>query len=195
MPTFFSDPPVWLYLLLGCALVVTGGIAAQYQDRRTTLSFGIAFFLLLLVFLLDRTNESPREEAIRRTHQMKMAADAKNPDAFVEHVADEVVLQGTGEGKKLTREELKKHPFWNTLRAFDVSVDVWDFAREDVKDFGNGTIEIGFMGKGTPQNGKPIPVYLRATFMKQPDGSYKLTALRTFEPLDHTKPLTIPGFN
>jgi hypothetical protein len=193
MPTFLADPPMWLYLLLAGVLVVTAGIAAQYQSRRTTLAFGGAFFLMLLVFLLDRMNESPREEAVRRTFMMKMAADAKNPDAFAEHLADKVQVQGEGEGRQVSRDQIKTHPFWEFLRANAVQVDVWDFSRDDVKDLGNGTIEIGFMGKGTG-GGKVFPVYFRATFMKQPDGSYKLTALRTFEPLDRTKPLTIPGF-
>jgi hypothetical protein len=194
VPTFFSDPPVWLYLLLGGALVVTGCLAAQRQDRRTTAAFGIAFLLMALLFVIDRTNESPREEAVRRTHHMAMAADAKNPDAFAEHVAEAVLIRGAGPGKTLTRSEVRANPLWGNLRAFEVSVTVWDFAREDVTQLDNGAIEIGFMGKGTPKGGQPIPLYLRGTFAKQPDGSYRLTELRTFEPLDRSKPLTIPGF-
>jgi hypothetical protein len=37
-------------------------------------------------------------------------------------------------------------------------------------------------------------VYLRATFTKQADGSRKLTVLRTFDPLDHSKAFAIPMF-
>jgi hypothetical protein len=193
MPTFLSDPPMWLYLLLGGALIVTGAIAAQYQDRRSTLAFGIAFFLVLLVFLIDKTHESPREEAERRIYQMQMAINARNTDALAEHLADKVQIQGAGEPKTLTREEMKTLPFWGTLKAYDVRVDVWDFSRDDVKELGNGAIEIGFLGKGT-SGGQMIPVYLRATFTKQSDGSYKLTALRTFEPLNRSQPFAIAGF-
>jgi hypothetical protein len=194
MPTFLSDPPVWLYLLLGGALVITGCLAAQRQDRRTTTAFAIMFLLMMLVFLIDRTHESRREEAVRRTQVMAMAADAKNPDAFAEQLADSVLIQGAGEGRTLTREEIKKSPVWATLRNFTVGVAVWDFAREDVRELDNGAVEIGFMGKGTPQGSQPIPVYLRATYARQADGSYKLTVLRTFEPIDRTKPMSIPGF-
>jgi hypothetical protein len=193
MPLLFADPPVWLYLLLAGALVVTGAIAAQYPNRRTLIPFGIAFLAMMLVFLLDRMYESPREEAARRIYQMHVAIGARNPDAFAEHLADKVLIQGSGEGKTLSRDEMKSNPFWDTLKAYDVSVTVWDFSREDVRELGAGGIEIGFMGKGTPTGGSPTPVHLRATFTKQGDGSYKLTALRTFEPLDRTKPLTIPG--
>jgi hypothetical protein len=194
MPIFLADPPQWVYLVLGGLLVVTGAIAAQRQDRRTAVAFGIAFLLMLAVFLIDRTNESPREEAERRTHTLAMSADAKNPDAFAEHLADKVTIQ-TGNGEKtLTRDEIKKHPFWGTLRGFDVTIAVADFSREDVKEIDENNVELGFVGKGTPKNMQTIPFYLRGTFTKQPDGSRKLTALRVYDFLERKKLATIPGF-
>jgi hypothetical protein len=196
MPTFLSDPPQIVYLLLGGLLVVTGAIAAQYQDRRSALPFGIAFFLILLVFLLDRFSESPREEAVRRVNMMALAADAKNPDAFVAHVAEQVTIQTEqNKTKTVTRDELKKSQFWNVLRQFDVHVAVWDFSRDDVKDFGNGTVEIGFMAKGEVRTeGKPIMTYVRATFTRQNDGSMKMTAFRSYHPTNHDEVFPIPNF-
>src|SRR4051812_1507010 len=88
MPTFIADPPMWVYVVLTLALVVTGAMAAQRQDKRAAIPFAVAFFLLLIVFVLDRLFESPREEAVRRSFLMATAADAKNPDAFAEHLAD-----------------------------------------------------------------------------------------------------------
>lgn len=190
-----SDPPQILYILLGGALVVTGAIAAQKQDRRAAIPFGIAALLLLLLFLIDRLVESPREEAVRRVHMMQLAADVKNPDALAEHVADKVMIAaGDGEGKTVTREELKASSFWSMLKAQNVHVAVWGFSRDDVKEINDNTIEIGFMGKGEIPGGQQIPVYLRATFTKQSDGSRKLTVLRTYDPIDHTKPFPIPMF-
>ena len=49
MPTFLSDPPQIVYLLLGGLLVITGAIAAQKQDRRSAIPFSIAFLLTLPV--------------------------------------------------------------------------------------------------------------------------------------------------
>lgn len=196
MPTFIADPPQIIYLLLGGLLIVTGLIAAQRQDRKSVTAFAIAFFLMLIVFLVDRFAESPREEAERRAYMMAQAADAKNLDAFVEHVADKVTIaNGNEKGKTLTREEVKTHPFWNTLRQFNVHVAVWDFSRDEVKQIGTNAVEIGFFAKGEePGGGKQIPLYVRATFTKQSDGKYKLTTLRTFDPLDHEKGFPIPGF-
>jgi hypothetical protein len=195
MPTFITDPPQLVYLVLGGLLIVTGAIAAQKQDRRAVVPFGLAFLLMLVVFLIDKFNESPREEAVRRAHLMAMSADAKNPDALSEHVADRVtVAAGNDTGKPVTKDELRKHPFWNTLRAANVHIAVWDFSREDVKEIDDTRVEIGFLAKGEVPGGQQIPVYVRATFGKQPDGSRKLTTLRTFEPLDRSKPLPIPMF-
>lgn len=194
MPTFLSDPPQALYLILGGFLVITGAIAAQKQDRRAAIPFGVAALLLLIVFLLDRFFESPREEATRRTFFMGMAADAKNPDAFVEHVADKVTVHtGEGQPKTVTRDEMKKSHFWALLRQFNVQVTTDSFSRDDVKVIDDNTIEIGFVAKGTA-DGKTIPVYARATFSKQSDGSYKLTSFKSFEFIDRTKTFTIPNF-
>ena len=195
MPSFLTDPPQVVYLLLGGLLVLTGAIAAQKQDRRATLAFGVAFLLMLLVFLLDKTSESPREEAVRRTNMMAQAADAKNPDAFGEHVADLVTIAAGNEpGKTVTRDELKKSGFWAMLRQMNVHVAVWDFSRDTVKELGNDTVEIGFMAKGEISSGNQAMMYAKATFTRQSDGSMKMTALRTFHPTNHDEAFPIPNF-
>ncbi|MBM3979039.1 MAG: hypothetical protein FJ304_01905 [Planctomycetes bacterium] len=193
---FFIDPPRWWYLLLGGFLVISGAVASQKQSKRATLAFGVAFFLMLLAFLVDKSSESPREEAVRRTFMIGASADAKNPDAFVEHVADTVTVHTADApaGKPLSRDELKKHPFWDLLRKNNVKVSVADFAREDVVEIDANTIEIGFLGKGTPQGLPTIPVYMKGTFKKQPGGSYKLSALKLYDHLDRKKLATVPNF-
>ncbi len=193
MPTLLSDPPQWLYLVLGGALVITGALAAQKQDRRAVIPFGIAFLLMLALFLLDKFFESPREEAVRRVHMMQMAADTRNADAFVEHVADKVNVQTDQGMKTATRDALKKSDFWAMLRQFNVRVSVTSFSRDDVTVIDDNTIEIGFVAKGEA-DGKSIPLYARATFGKQSDGSFKLTAFKTFEFIDRTKAFPIPNF-
>jgi len=195
MPTFLIDPPQIVYLLLGGLLVITGGLAVQKQDRRALIPFVIAFLLMLLVFLLDKTGESPREEAARRTYMMALAADAKDPDAFVAHVADTIVVQtAQGQTKTVTRDELKKSGFWEMLRQHNIHVAVWDFSREHVKDFGNGTVEIGFMAKGELPDHNQQMIYVRTTFARQSDGSLKMTAFRSFHPTNHDEAFPIPNF-
>jgi hypothetical protein len=195
MPTLLADPPQVLYLLLGGLLIGTGFLAAQRQDRRALIAFAGAFCLMMLLFGIDQAVESPREEAVRRTYTMAMAADAKNPDAFVEQLADRVTIaSGNEPGKTLTREEVKTHPFWQTLRAFDVTINVKGFSRDDAKEINDSAVEIGFMGHGTPRGQNSIPVYVRFTYAKQSDGSFKLTTMRFFDPVNHKQGFPIPGF-
>lgn len=193
MPTFLSDPTPGFYLALIAFAVVTGAIFAKRQDKKSGTSFGVALLVLLLVYLADKSAESQREEAVRRATAMADAANDKNPDAFVAHIADTIEYSGDQSAVKKTRAEVRASPFWNMLRQLDARVTAWGFDRADVKDTGPDAIEIGFLAKGEAQ-GKMAMFYIRATFKKQGDGSMKLTALGTFDPAKHHERLGIPGF-
>lgn len=39
-----------------------------------------------------------------------------------------------------------------------------------------------------------VPVYVRATYKRQPDGKIKLTAFGTYHPVNHNEPFPIPNF-
>lgn len=193
MPTFLTDPTPAIYLILLAFAVVTGAIAARNQDRRSGFRFAIAAALLLLVFAIDKGIESPREEAVRRVNEMAQAADAKNPDKFVEHLADTIEYRGGNSPVTVKRDEVRTSAFWPMLRQAEARVTVWDFARNDVKEIDANTLEIGFNAKGESQ-GTPFPLYMRATFRKQPDGQWKLTAFASFNFANHNEPLLIPNF-
>lgn len=195
MPTFISDPPPVVYLLLGFVALVTGAIAAQRQTRKSAVPFLASAGLLLALFLLDRFFDSPREGSVKSAQAMALAADQNRPDDFVKHVADTITYHGEGQAITATREQLKNSPFWGMLRMFNAHVAVWNFSREDVKQIDDDTVEIGFMAKGeTRGEMKGVQLYVRGTFRKQPDGGMKMTEFRTFEALDNRKPFTIPNF-
>lgn len=193
MPTFLSDPAPAFYLILLGFAVVTGAIAARYQDRPSLIRFGIAIAVLLLAYLIDKSFESPREEAVRRVQAMAQAADAKNPDAFVEHLADSFEYRGGEKPTNAKKDEMRTAPFWDMLRQINARVTVWDFSRDDVKQVDANTIEIGFSGKGESDN-RPMMLYMKATFRKQPDGQWKLTAIASFKFEKHDEALAIPNF-
>jgi hypothetical protein len=193
MPTFLSDPAPGFYLVLVAFVLIAGVMAARKQDRRNVVTFGAAIAMILIVFTIDYLTESPREEAVRRVEEMAQAADSKNPDAFISHLADRIEYQAGSQSVTRTKEEVRTSSFWDMLRQLGVRVVVWDFARHTVKEIDANTIEIGFMGKGEAQ-GQQFPVYIRATFAKQPDGQYRLTRFASFNPANHNDPLPIPRF-
>jgi hypothetical protein len=193
MPTFLSDPTQGTYLFLIACAVIAAAVAARRQDKRSAVAFAVSLTLLLAVYLIDRSTESLREEAVRRATAMGEAANARNPDAFVEHLADTFEYTGAAQPSKKTKGDVKANLFWNRLREHNVRVTTWDYSRAAAKEIDPSTVEIGFMAKGEV-DGKPIPFYIRATFKKQSDGAMKLTALRSFHPTNHNEPATIPSF-
>ncbi|HEY1191472.1 MAG TPA: hypothetical protein VGE74_27805 [Gemmata sp.] len=195
MPTFISDPPPVVYLLLFAALIATAAVAAQRQTRKTFAPFLAVASLLALVYVLDRFIDSPREGSVKSAQAMALAADQNKPDDFVRHVADTFVYKGEEPARTVTREQVKSSAFWSMLRQLNAHVAVWNFSRDDVKVIDDSAIEIGFMAKGERSgelNG--VQLYARATFKRQPDGTMKMTEFRTFDALNHDKPLTIPNF-
>ncbi|WP_439620383.1 hypothetical protein [Gemmata sp.] len=195
MPTFLSDPPQTAYLLLFAAVLVSGAVWFNRRDNRRALAaFGSIAGVLAVLFLLDKLFESPREESVRAVQTMLRAANARDANAFVANIADTLEYHGESAPVTVTREQVRGGGFWNVLRQLDVRVAAWDFARDDVREIDANTIEIGFLAKGEA-NGHQAPLYLRATFARQPDGLMKLTKLATFDPMKRTNERkTIPFF-
>lgn len=193
MPTVLSDPPFVVYLVLCAVVVALGAVWASKRNRRVLIATAVAAVVLLLVFLIDRTSVSPREEAVRRATAMASAADAKDPMAFIANLGDTVEFTSGQQPVKVSKDQLRTSNFWGMLRQYNVRVTAWDFSRENVKVIDDNTIEIGFMAKGEAE-GKPYPLFVRATFTKQSNGAFKLTKFGTFSPTNHDEPLAIPNF-
>ena len=195
MPTLLSDPPFAVYLAFVLAAIVCGAVWINRRTSKALLVFATSLLLLGGLFLLDRLFESPREEAKRRVEAMAKAADARDVDAFLANVADTFQYQGESEAHRtVTREELRRSGLWSVLRQYNVHVATWDFDRNDVVEIDPITVEIGFLGKGEA-DGKQAPMYFRARFTRQSDGTMKLTALSSYDALKRTNERkSIPNF-
>ncbi|MCS7020439.1 MAG: hypothetical protein NZ703_00020 [Gemmataceae bacterium] len=196
MPDYLSDPPASWYWVLGLVAVV-GGLTWFHRRQRLWLYVTLVVgALLLLLFAADRLWESPREQAVQRMKLIIAAVQQRQPDGCVQHVAEQIEYQGEhAQSVILTREQLRQAPFWQLLRHYDVRVTAWDFAREDVRRLDPDNVEIGFLAKGEAE-GKQVPFYVRATFTRQPDQSWKLTRLASFDPLKRqNERRTIPGLS
>jgi len=192
MPTFLSDPPRALYLLLFAAVIISVALAFRRQDRKSVLALAIAAGLLLVVWLVDTLVESPREEAVRRVLLMVKAAEALDREAFVAQAAEKIEYHGDVDAT-VTKDGLRNSPLWTLLKQYDVKTDAWDFERDVVKEVGPDGIEIGFMAHGKAQ-GTPYPLYFRATFRKQPNGEMKMTSLASFDMVNRNQRKGIPNF-
>ncbi|HEV3386024.1 MAG TPA: hypothetical protein VG097_14490, partial [Gemmata sp.] len=129
MPTILSDPPFALYVLLLAGVIVGFGVWFNKRNRASLIVFGSFLTALLVLFLLDRLFESPREESKRRIEEMAKAIDAQNKEAFLSHFADSFQYQGEDQTITISRETLRQSQLWSRLNQYKVHVGVWDFTR------------------------------------------------------------------
>jgi len=176
MPTALSDPsPTW-YLVLVVVVVVTGAVWVKNRTRRSLIAFAVSAGVLALLFLIDRLFESPREEASRRVVAMAAAATAVQPDAFVEN------LSPSFNYKNADREAIRRARAWPEIRAHNTRVAVWGLGRDDFNQVSDTELEIGFYAKAQTPSNEALLRYVKAWFVKDPDGAYRLKTIKFYTP-------------
>jgi hypothetical protein len=194
MPTFLSDPPSALYVLLALGTIISFAVWVNKRNRVSLIVFGCFLTALVLLFILDQLFESPREESVRRVNLMVKAINDRNKEVFLSQIADKFEYQGENQHEIVPLEKLRQSPMWSVLNQYSVRVAVWDLTREDVTEVDENTIEIGFLAKAEA-DGKQVPMYFRAKFSRQSDGQFKLTGLASYDPVKRTNERkSIPNF-
>jgi uncharacterized membrane protein len=185
MPTFLSDPPPALYLTLLLAALIAGGLWARYRRRSLLVAAGVVVALLVLLFALDRTNESPREQAVRRVNDMAAALTAKNWQGFSEHVSESFDANG------MKKADLR--------RGFDLGVQhgvravAWEFGLAEPVTYTDESVVIRFDAKAETPSGAPLAKHIQATFAKDPDGQFRMRSFATFNIVQKKVAEPIPG--
>lgn len=190
MPTFLSDPSQAVYLILIAVPVVAAVPAARNQDRKSLVRFGLCCLPLVLVFLVDRLVESPREEATRKVLAMAEAASAADGTRFVEHVSPSLTVNGKN------REQLRTSGIWNMIRGYNARVAVWGFGHDRYERISDTEIEIGFYAKGEAASGGQLWRDCKARFAQETDGQYRLAGIKFYDPTGRGQNAEepIPGF-
>lgn len=191
MPSFLSDPSPTIFLLLIAAAAGAGWYAFREQTRKSLRPLAVVLGLLLLLFVLDFAFESPREEATRKIQEMADAASNQQPDKFVEHVSERFDAGGS------SREKLRNSVAWGIIKRFNARVAVWDFDRSLFEWTGDNEFKIEFLAKGESRTeGGFVMRYVRATFVRDPDGQYRLRDIKFYNPADKGMRVEepIPGF-
>jgi hypothetical protein len=185
MPTALSDPTTTLYVILGAITVIFGAVALRRQKRSDFFNFLIPALALVALFIIDRMVESPREQAVRKIQEMGTASREKKLDDLFKHVSDS--FQHKSIDKKALREMAKTAE----AKGFG-GISEYDLARSGFKEVDANTIEQGFRVKhnGTPE----LHFYVYATFKKEADGEWRLTAFELADPVNvkDKKDLPVP---
>jgi hypothetical protein len=184
MPTALSDPSTALYAVLGVAVLVLGAVALRRQRRSDVINFAIPAAALLALFLIDRAVESPRETAVRKIQEMGTASRDKKVDDLFKHVSDQFKY------KSLDKKGLRDRAHQAEGMGFG-GVSEYDLARSGFKEVDANTIEQGFRVK---HNGVPeVHLYVIGTFRKDPDGEWRLTTFKLFDPVNLNDEKDVPG--
>jgi hypothetical protein len=187
MPAFLADPSPALLLLLGIAALITLGVWFRWRNKKVLIAAVALLLLLGLTLLLGSMYESPREQAVRRIYLMCEAATKSDGDKFIEQVSHSFKV---GEVK---RDALKVHPAWVLIRDYKVTVTASGFSRDDFQQISDSECVIGFITKADAQ-GTPMLRYTKGTFIKDPDGVWRLKNVAFFNAFKNNEPEPIPGF-
>jgi hypothetical protein len=184
MPTAFSDPSPTLYIVLGAVTVIFGAVALRRQRRSDVINFLIPAGLLLALFLIDWAIETPREAVVRKIAEMGAASRAQKHDDLFRHVSESFRY------RSLDKKGLRDRARQAEAMGFEGFAE-YDLARSGFKPIDQNTVEQGFRVKHTGQ--PPLPFYVVATFKKDPDGEWRLSTFKLFDPVNVNDEKDIPG--
>lgn len=188
MPRFLADPTLTTYLLFAVLVAVAGVVWVRRRDRRATVALVVAGGLFVALLVVSFLFDSPREEASRRVEAMARAATDVQPDRFVEHLSKTFSAQGAD------RERVRQSGAWDLIRTHQVRVAVWAFGHDDTVYKSDDEVEIGFFAKAQVPTNEGLARYVKATFVRDPDGAFRLKTMQFFNPINTKQPEPIPGF-
>jgi hypothetical protein len=191
MPVFFSDPSPTAYAFGVILVAVLVGVYLRSRRKKDLYPLAGGVAALLALFLIDRFVESPREESMRRMHEMSAASAKKNWDDVFTNVSDSFSYKGAG-GAQTDKKGLREK-----VRSVESFVDkgfvVWGFSRDDFKQINDTTVEIGFSAK--VKDNDATTTYVKATFTKDPDGQWRMSGFTCYEPINTKERRTLPGLD
>jgi energy-coupling factor transporter transmembrane protein EcfT len=183
MPTLLSDPPPVALVVFGVLVLVAGGLCARYRKRPLL----AVFTLLTLLFLAWVTTallvESPREEAIRRVNAMADAVTAKDWAKFSENVSESFDWSG----KK--KADLKG--YFDQAGQSNARAAAWNFDLTDPPVVTDTEVRLRFdaVAEGS---GKKVPFHFHTTFVKDPDGKFRMRGFESFDYIQKNQPAPFP---
>jgi hypothetical protein len=184
MPDLLADPTTTMYVVFGAMVVVLGALALRRQKKSDVITFVVGAVLLLALFLVDRAFESPRESAVRVIQEMGTASRAKKHEDLFKHVSSSFKYRSLDKAGLQERAKLAEAMGFAGIAEYDL-------ARSGFKKIDDSTVEQGFRVKHT---GYPeLHFYVVGTFKKDPDGEWRLTTFKLFDPVNVNDEKDIPG--
>ena len=186
MLDFLIDEPGPIYVFLVLAIVVA--VALWWRtDRKWFLLGGIVSLLLIVaLWLLGRWIETDNLQIERRIREMRTGVQQRNVDQILANISDKFHFGNYNKAQFRTRAA-------EALRRLDINdIEVWDF-REHQTAREKREASVTFSVK--PHTGFSRGEFYKCTadFVLDPDGQWRMSGFRVFNPFVDTKtPLDIP---
>jgi len=186
MPTLLADPTRTMYIVLGAMVVILGAMALRRQKKSDVITFTVAAVLLFALYLVDRAYESPREQVVRKIHEMGTASQAKKYDDLFKHVSDSFKYKNFD--KKWLRDQA------HVAEQYFDGIEAWDYGREDFKVVDDNTVQQGFLVQPKNSGNPAFQRYVIATFKKEGD-EWRLITFALYDPIkkNNDAEQAIPG--
>jgi hypothetical protein len=189
MPEWLVEGNPTLYFLLACVLVISGALWWRTRKRQYAVAAGVAGFLIVGVFLIDRAVESDREQLIRIVNEVADAVTDGDIDRAFQHVS-----------KSFSRAGMDKESFRHFARdrrghGFVTAVRMWDVTPTEVlREQRQAVVEFPFKVRGS--FGETPPNYFaKVTFVLDADGRWRVQTFDIFNSLTESRsPVPIPGW-
>jgi hypothetical protein len=185
MPVFLAEPPVMLYAVLLLAALAAVGLWVRSRKPWAMILLGVCVLLTLVVFLLDRFNESPKEHAVRIVTEMADSIKKKDWATFGGHVSEKFSANG------LTKKQMEGF-FRTAAERYNFRATAWDFSMTDPPEMNQSEVTIRFDAKAETPDGAQALKHFTARFVKEGD-RFRMVTFTPYNYVQKNTPEPLPN--
>lgn len=183
----FEGRPV-VYSLLGA--VAFAFLLAWWRTRKRGFLIAVGALVALagLYFLLGKLVDTPRGQIERKVNEMAAAVRARDTEGIFKHVAADFRFRGQD------RATFHKYVEGALQRQLIDELEVWDFRWPEGGDDHTRAVEFYAKPKGGLMTGSEAFYLVKATFVREADGQWRLKSFDVYNPaVDTNRPIDLPG--
>jgi hypothetical protein len=176
-----------VYCLIGVVAAMLFLVWWRTRKRNVLLAASGVAALAVAYFVLGQFVQTPRKQIERHLkEEIPAAVKAHDADAIFKHITADFKFRGSDRAAFRGLVEMGlKSGFINELVIYDI-------------DFPSGgdsrTIPVEFMAKAKPGFSDANPAYpVRATFVREPDGQWRMKGCEVYDPVATNQPLSLPN--
>ena len=184
MPAVLSDPSPTLYAILAILVAALAANWLRNRKRGDLVRFLAGAAVLVAVVVIDKLVESPREETARNMREIVTATKEKKVDDLMKHLSDSFNWNG------MKKDQFKEMVKGVMSRSEFNGVDIDGLTRGDFETVDDNKVKIGFDAWPTGYGIPDYRYYCKATFVKDPDGQFRMQTFDLYKKRGDEKPVT-----